>query len=283
MTDIQPIQPPQIPPSFFQQMETYGKEMFLVSGINEELMGSAVDDKAGILSMLRQGAGLVTLQPLFDRFDNSCILLGELMMKIIRANYTPGKIRNILEGEQPAPLFYNKAFGKYHCMVQLGFNTESQKQMEFAQLMQLAQMGLPIPPQALIEAATLQNKTRLIAMIEQQQQQQMQMQQAQMQTEMQAQQAQAQLYQARAMADQGLGMERMSRIQENQALATERRSQAVKDDFQALLNYVKAIKEIEGIDLAQLEKIFALKRMISDVRTPETEPMQRPGLQELFQ
>lgn len=283
MTDIQPIQPPQIPPSFFQQMETYGKEMFLVSGINEELMGSAVDDKAGILSMLRQGAGLVTLQPLFDRFDNSCILLGELMMKIIRANYTPGKIRNILEGEQPAPLFYNKAFGKYHCMVQLGFNTESQKQMEFAQLMQLAQMGLPIPPQALIEAATLQNKTRLIAMIEQQQQQQMQMQQAQMQTKMQAQQAQAQLYQARAMADQGLGMERMSRIQENQALATERRSQAVKDDFQALLNYVKAIKEIEGIDLAQLEKIFALKRMISDVRTPETEPMQRPGLQELFQ
>lgn len=283
MTDIQPIQPPQIPPSFFAQMEVYGKEMFLVSGINEELMGSAVDDKAGILSMLRQGAGLVTLQPLFDRFDNSCILLGELMMKIIRANYTPGKIRNILEGEQPAPLFYNKAFGKYHCMVQLGFNTESQKQMEFAQLMQLAQMGLPIPPQALIEAATLQNKTRLIAMIEQQQQQQMQMQQAQMQTEMQAQQAQAQLYQARAMADQGLGMERMSRIQENQALATERRSQAVKDDFQALLNYVKAIKEIEGIDLAQLEKIFALKRMISDVRTPEAEPMQRPGLQELFQ
>ena len=161
MTDIQPIIPPQIPPSFFQIQETFSKELSLVSGINEELMGFNYDDKSGYRSALQQGAGLTTLQPLFDRLDAAQNMLGELIMEVVRANYTPGKITNILEGAQPAPLFYNKAFGKYHCQVENGFNTETQKQMQFLQLTQLAEMGLQIPPKTLINAATLQNKEEL--------------------------------------------------------------------------------------------------------------------------
>ena len=35
-----------------------------------------VDEKAGILAMLRQGVGLTTLQRLFDQLDRSQKLLG---------------------------------------------------------------------------------------------------------------------------------------------------------------------------------------------------------------
>ncbi|MGB6528498.1 MAG: hypothetical protein WBF33_10360, partial [Candidatus Nitrosopolaris sp.] len=154
MTDIQQISPPNIPQYFFQLQDTFSKEMNLVSGVNEELLGSALDDKAGILSALRQGAGLTTLQPLFDRLDFAQNLLGEVIMKIVRNNYVPTKIRNMLEGEEPAPLFYNKGFGKYHCMVEAGQNTESQKQMQFAQLIQLKEMGVPIPDASLLDAST---------------------------------------------------------------------------------------------------------------------------------
>ena len=38
-----------------------------ISGVNEELLGSATDDKAGILSMLRQGASLTTLQTILTK------------------------------------------------------------------------------------------------------------------------------------------------------------------------------------------------------------------------
>jgi hypothetical protein len=110
MTDIQQITPPAIPQYFFQLQDTFSKEMNLVSGINEELMGSALDDKAGILSALRQGAGLTTLQPLFDRLDFSQNLLGELIMKVIQHNYTPGKVKNLLEGQEPAPLLHARAW-----------------------------------------------------------------------------------------------------------------------------------------------------------------------------
>jgi len=272
MSDVVPIQPPQIPPSFFQLQDTFSKELNLVSGINEELMGSAIDDKAGILSALRQGAGLVTLQPLFDRLDNSQNLLGELLMDVVRNNYTPGKIQNLLEGEKPAPLFYNKSFGKYHCAVEMGFNTETQKQMQFAQLVQLKELGVPIPDAALIDACTIQNKTKIIQMIEQQQQQQMQMQQQQAQVQMQELQARTELSHARAIADEGLGAERYSRIQENQALAVERRAEAAKDDQLALLNFAKAMKEIEGIDIEHLERIVSLQKMLKEFESFKQNP-----------
>ena len=246
----------------------------MVSGINEELMGSALDDKAGILSALRQGAGLTTLQPIFDRLDYSQNLLGEMVMKIVQNNYTPGKVKNLLEGEEPAPLFYNKAFGKYHCMVELGFNTESQKQMEFAQLMQLREMGVPIPDASLIESATIQEKDKMLQIMQEQQQQQQQTQQMQMQAQIQEQQARTELAHSRSIADKGLGVERFSRVEENKALAEERRAAAVKDDQMALLNFAKAIKEIQNIDIDQLHKIISLHKMmdVEEVRREQKNP-----------
>ncbi len=281
MTDIQQIQPPNIPQYFFQMQDTYSKEMNMVSGINEELMGSAIDDKAGILSALRQGAGLTTLQPLFDRLDNSQNLLGVILMKMIQNNYTPGKIKNLLEGQQPAALFYNKAFGKYHCMVQEGFDTQSQKQMQFAQLLQLRELGVQLPDASLLEASTIQNKTKIIEQMQQQQQAQQQAQQAQQQVQMQELQARTQLSQARAMADQGLGAERYSRIEENHALAEERKAAAVKDDQMALLNFAKALKEIEGIDLSHLQTIMSLQQMLknsSNENNPQSQQNRSAGI-----
>jgi hypothetical protein len=254
-TDIVPIAPPNIPQYFFELQDTFSKEMNMVSGINEELMGSALDDKAGILSALRQGAGLTTLQPIFDKLDYSQVLLGNRVLSVMQNNYTPGKIQNILEGEKPAPLFYNKAFGKYHCMVEEGFNTQSQKQMQFAQLIQLREIGLAIPDSSLIDAATLQNKDKIIQQMEQQQQQQQQLQQQQ-------QQAVIADLQSRAMANEGLGIERASRVDENKALGVERRAKAVADDQMALLNFAKALKEMETIDINHLQTIITLQQVL---------------------
>lgn len=279
MTDIQQISPPNIPQYFFQLQDTFSKEMNLVSGINEELMGSALDDKAGILSALRQGAGLTTLQPLFDRLDFAQNLLGELIMQVVQRNYTPGKVQSLLEGEQPAPLFYNKAFGKYHSMVEMGFNTESQKQMQFAQLMQLKEMGVPIPDDALLDAATIQDKDKIMQQMQQVQQQQQQIQQMQLQSQMEEAQARTELTRARAVADEGLGVERYSRVEENKALAIERKAEAVKDDQQALLNFARAMKELETIDIDHLTKIISLQKMLQEQKaTKEIESNSPRGM-----
>lgn len=261
MTDVQKIQAPDVPASMIQLSELLAKEVQEISGVNEELLGSAVDDKAGILSMLRQGAGLTTLQVLFDNLDRSQKLLGSLMIDVIQTNFTPGKVQRIIE-EQPNAQFYNKAFGVYDCVVEEGLNTSTQRQMQFAQMLQLKEAGVPISDQDLLEAATIQNKKQIMENAAAQQQQAQQVQQAQADVAMREAEARINLANSRAQADTGLGIERMSRVQENQALAIERRAEAKKDQDLGLLHIAKALKEIEDVDIAQLEKLLRLSQIV---------------------
>lgn len=262
MSDVEQIMPPQVPPSMIQLSELLGKEVQEISGVNEELLGSAIDDKAGILSMLRQGAGLTTLQVLFDHLDRAQKLLGKLMIDLIQINFTPGKVKKILEGQEPAPQFFNKAFGKYDAVVEEGLNTTTQKQMQFAQLLQLREIGVPVPDEILLEAVTLQNKKQLIDAIVASKQQQQQAQMAQLKGALSEQEARTNLAQARATADRGLGLERVSRVQENRALAVERRAAAEKDQDMGLLNLVKALKELDTIDINHLKDLLNLSDRI---------------------
>lgn len=275
--DVVQIQPPALPATTFEASRILKQEIMDVSGVNEELLGAAQDDKAGILSMLRQGAGLTTLQILFDQLDRSQKLLGKAMIDIIQQNFAPGKIKKILEGEEPKPQFYNKAFGKYNAVVEEGLNTSTQKQMYLAQLMEWRAAGMQIPDDIIVDAATIQTKKKLIDGINQLKQEQTQMAQAQMQ--MQAQEAEARIEASKALsvANRGLGLERASRIQENQALAEERKSQAHKEENESLLAYAKAIKELEAIDFSQLEKIIALQKMLKEMEQPSVVTTQPPN------
>lgn len=282
MTDVEQIIPPQVPPSMIQLSEILAREVQEISGVNEELLGSAIDDKAGILSMLRQGAGLTTLQRLFDQLDRSQKLLGKVMIDVIQTNFTPGKIKKIIQ-EEPAPQFYNKAFGKYDSAVEEGINSTTQKQMELAQLLQLREMGIPIPDATIIDAITVQDKRKLLADMEQEKQQQMQMQQAQEQMAQQEAQSRIELANARAQADQGLGMERISRIDENKALAEERRAAAIKDHELGLLNLVKAMKELDGMDINHLAQLVTVAKTLKDssaIQEVEQREMQKEQTQQ---
>lgn len=277
MTDVERIPAADIPPSMIQLSELLAQEINQISGVNEELLGSAQDDKAGILSMLRQGAGLTTLQGLFDQLDHSQKLLGKIMLDMIQANFTPGKATKILEGAQPMPQFYNKAFGIYHCAIEEGINTTTQKQMQFAQMLYLREAGVPISDTMLIEASTIQDKKKIIDELQRKEQEAQQQQQIQNELAAEAQRAQTRLYESQATANEGLGIERLSRVQENQALAQERRAAAVKDQDMAILNLVKAIKELDDIDLAHIEKLIAINNLVKAQTEQVKQVQQVPG------
>jgi len=275
MSDVEQIIPPQVPSSMIQLSEILGKEIETISGVNEELLGSAVDDKAGVLAMLRQGAGLTTLQILFDQLDRSQKLLGGLMIDLMQANFTPGKIKRIINDE-PSPQFYNKAFGKYDAAIEEGLNTTTQKQLQFAQLLQMREVGIPVPTEELLKASTFQNKQELMESIEKAEQQKAQQEQVAAQMAMQEQQAKINLAEARAAADKGLGIERVSRIQENQALAEERRAEAEKDRQLGTLHLIEAIKNLDEIDLNQLQKLLDIQ-----MRLKETQDLQETSEEEI--
>lgn len=264
MSDVEQLAAPQIPPSYFQLSDVFDKELYNCAGISEEALGKVSGgDVSGYLAAQRTAAGMTSLQPLYDRLDLSQNLLGERMMEIIRNNYTPGKIRRMLEGEEPAEMFYNRSFGKYHCQTQLSFDTQTQIQLQFAQLLMLRKdAGVHISDEDMIEASTIQHKDKMIERMQQQKQAAQEQQQQQAESQMKLQEAQAELARARSYADMGLYNERTSRVQENFALAEERRAEAVQNENQALLNFVRAAKELEGIDISHIRELLEMQGII---------------------
>lgn len=262
-TDIVPRQAAMVPQEYFRIQEDYLNLFGPVTGINDTNMGDASDAIPGITTRLKMGAGLTTLAPLFDRLDESQVNLTHIIMDAVRQNYTPGKIKTILAGEEPQPLFYNKAFGKYHCMVESGYDTESQKQLQFAQMFQLMQIKPDMfDAEDILEAATIQNKTEMIEKYKQRQQAAQQMQQQQLQAQQQLQQAQIEGITSRAQADQATGLERQSRVPENLSFSVQRLSEAEEQRELAVLNKVRALKELEEIDITHLEKLLAMANML---------------------
>lgn len=263
MSDIQRLDSPAIPPTTLQISETLAKEMNYISGVSEESMGMAADDVPGILAMLRMKASVNSLEGVFDQLDRSQALLARIHMDMIQTNFTPGKVQRILEDAQPAPQFYNKAFGRYHVAIEEGLNTSTQRQMQLAQMVQLkVEAGIEFSQEDMIEASTLQNKKKILDNLAKKQYQSQQQMQQQQQAQLQLMQAQAQDHEAKAEANRGLGLERASRVEENHALAVERRAAAHRDEDQGLLALVQAMKQIETTDISHVKELFVIGDMI---------------------
>ncbi len=79
---------------------------------------------------------------------------------------------------------------------------------------------------------------------------------------MQETQARIEMTKASATAAEGLGIERLSRVAENQAMVDERKANADQSRDTGILNLVKAIKEFDTIDIDQAHKIVQLMNVV---------------------
>lgn len=267
MSDVEPMQI--IPPSpVLLQMEDMLKNVMReISGINEEMLGSAVDDKAGILSMLRQGAGLTTLQKLYDQADESQSLCGDIIIDLIQKQWTYGKVKLVI-GEDPTPEFDNKAFFKYGAKVIQGHLTETQQQQELLQIFELQQrFGNIFPMDEVVDVMTIQNKDRIIEKMAKNQQQQEQQQQQMFQLQMQQMQVDNETKLSYAQSQQGLAAERVAKIQTDKAVAVDKLQRAQKEDTSALLNLIKTLSELQKMDIDQIQsQVNLLKSLEGDLQ-----------------
>lgn len=264
MSDIQRLEPAGINPTQFQLEAEFEKDIMEIAGVNSELFGMADNDKietAGILSKMRQSAGLVNLQDLFDGLRESQKILGRKVLKLVQKNYTPEKIQLITK-KRPTDEFYSKTFAKYDVAIEEGVLTDTQQQGEFIQLNALRAMGVQITDEELIDSSNLHDKKKIKDRIAAQSQQAAQVQQMQTQMAMEQQQVLTEAAQSKAMSDRSLAHEREAKIQLDQALNAERIARSEEDRTAGVLNLVKAVKELEGMDLEALVKKIQILQSI---------------------
>lgn len=271
--EIQRIEAAAIPQSLLELSQGLADDITKISGVNEELLGAATDDKSGILSMLRQGAGLTTLQTIFDKLDYTQRLFGKIRLQAIRKNFSKGKITNIL-GHEPDARFFTSHSQKYSVAVEEGNYSTSQRQMELQQLLHFRELGIPIANKSIIRAAFITNKAQVQEDMAEEMQSQQQAQQAE--SERENQKAQAQVFQMQAKGRSDLAKEKdlMFSAQERVAKIEDLYASAEHKQSQADLDQVKTMIELEDMDLQNFRSNLELSEYIKGLREAHTEQKQ---------
>jgi len=271
LDDVQPM--PIVPPSpVMLEMEEKLKDViYRIVGIDPAAMGMEVDDKAGIISMMRQAATARNLTKLFDQADESQRLCGKIEMEFIQKNWTYGKVQQIT-GELPTAEFDNKLFEKYGSKVIQAPLTETQQQLELAQLLHIQQLYPDLmPADEIIDAMTIQNKDRIKEKIAQAQQQKQQKEEEVANLEKQRIQTDNMTKIAYAHSQEGLAAERTAKIKSDIAVAHDKIRKSHEYDTNSILNIVKALKELQGVDINALLSMSGALEELSGVANPESE------------
>jgi hypothetical protein len=258
--EIQRIEPVAIPQSLLELSNSLAEDIVKISGVNEELLGSATDDKSGILSMLRQGAGLVTLQTIFDKLDYSQRLYGKIRLQAIRKNFSKGKIRNIL-GHEADPRFFTSHSQKYAVAVEEGNYSTSQRQMELQQLLHFKELGMSIPDKSILRAAFITNKRQVMADMEEQNQQQQQQAQAEAQK-------QEKIDNAKVMDLFAKSKLNMAKISETEAKVQDLYAGAEHKAAQTEMELVRSMLDLESMDLEMIHRSYEIAMAIKGQNTP---------------
>ncbi len=266
--EIKRLDPPSIPQSMLDLSQSLAEDISKISGISEELLGSSVDDKSGILNMLRQSAGLVTLQPIFDKLDYTQRLYGELRMEAIRRNFSIGKITQIL-GHEPDPRFFARNSMKFNVAVEEGNYTSSQRQTELQQLLHFREIGMPIANKSILQAAFITNKKKVMAEMQEQEQQQAQQQQAQAQQQSKIDNSKIMNAYSKSRVDLAKERELDASAQEKLAKVSEDLASAEHKSMQADLETVRMMIGLEDMDLENFRKSVELAQTIKFMNNPE--------------
>lgn len=263
-TDIREINPPQVPQGYLAYQDVMDKNIMEIPGGSEELLGlSSTGDSqvSGRLAEVRSSNGLKGNRGLFDNFEYAQKLFGNLVLEAIQKNFTPGKVERIIQ-KQPTQEFFDQSFQEYDCVIKSIAKTQTQKEAYYFQLLQLRSIGVPIPDDELIAAVPLQNKTDLLKKMQEIEEQKKQA----AQIEMEDKNRQNRLEESKIEENIALAQERRARVLSDIGLHRERISEAEQNYSKALLDNVRTIAEIQDLkDNRVTESI----RLLHELTAPE--------------
>lgn len=238
--------PTEVPTGLFQTLEIMDRDIMDIPGVNAEMFGVPENDQqiAGFLAAMRSNAGIVVLQSLYDNHRFAQTELGKKLMRMEQRNYHPSKVRRILN-QEPTPQFYDELFSRYDAVCVEGVLSDSQKQMYFMQLLNLKQLGAPIPWTELIEACPIEMKDSLKKSIQA------------------AEQAQAKAAQQDQLLNQLTTQMMQSKIMSDVARARQSYAGAEENRANAMLDRVRTAVEL---DQAKDDRVFNWLNQITQMQ-----------------
>jgi hypothetical protein len=257
ITDAERINPPTLPESLFALQDSFDND--IKDYVDLGALGSDDTDRmSAMLFKMKQSMAIMQLGPIMDNFREADYLLNKKVLKLIQ-KFTPEKVERLIK-QTPTPEFYNNTFLEYDIDFMEYPMTETQKQQAFMQAWTMKAGGVYVPDEMLWEMSPYPISKRGMELV----QQRAQAAQAEQKQEMEDRKQVNELLQAKAFTDISLGEERLSRIKYDAALSEERLAAAQEERSRAGLNEVRAMKEMDEIDVNNAGKLLEMIRGIEE-------------------
>jgi len=189
-TDTPPvkIEPNQVPTGHFAHKIDSVQNIRDISGLNTASMAAGTKEESGIAMLRRQRQGAVISNVIFDNYKYTQQIFGETLIEFIRHTnvYSPPEIAEIcieekmkIDPQQLVQAIRSFRIGHYGIKVSSRPSTPTIRLANFEMLARLAEMGMPIPIDILLDSMDIPRKEEMIARVKQQQEQQQQIDQQQ--------------------------------------------------------------------------------------------------------
>ena len=195
-----PKELPPFPADLINMEQTNSERLHKVANIPPEMAGQSIDRTSGKAMLISRSQALTGLQDAFTNWDNSTKRLVRYTMGMVKEIYSPERVMDIVLGDNQDEesdelsqklkqydrnelmrIWNDADLFDYDLEISDAQHTDTFRELSFMLLSEMAQQGVPIPPDEIIANSPLPNKQRIIGKI--QEQQQAAMQQEQMRTD----------------------------------------------------------------------------------------------------
>jgi hypothetical protein len=211
-----------------------------------------------MLFKMKTSMAIMQLGPIIDNFKEADYYLNKKVLKMIQ-KFTPEKVMRLIK-QEPTPEFYNSTFLEYDIDFTEMPMTDYQKQSAFMQAWTMKMGGVDVPDELLWEMSPYPISKKGRELIKSR----AEAAEAAQQQELEDKQKVNMLLEAKAFTDTALGEERLSKIKYDAALSEERLAAAQEERSRGVLNEVRAIKEMDEIDINNAGKVLEMIRSIED-------------------
>lgn len=170
------IQPNQIPTGLDRISQKAALNIKSISGINDSMLGTDSAEVSGIAIQAKQNRGAIMIQVPLDNLRKTRQYLAEHILKLLQTFYTERRVIMVTNEEDPLkprePMVLNEmtpegriindlTIGEYDVVIATAPARDSFDEVQFAEALNLRQVGVAIPDDAIIEYSHLSKKEEL--------------------------------------------------------------------------------------------------------------------------
>jgi len=170
------ITPNQIPTGLDRISQKAALNIKVISGVNDSMLGSDGAEVSGIAIQAKQNRGVIMIQVPLDNLRKTRHYLAEKVLNLVQKFYTEQRVIQITNEDDPLkprePIVLNEmtpegrvvndlTLGEYDVVIGTAPARDSFDEMQFAEALNLRQVGVAIPDDAIIEYSHLARKGEL--------------------------------------------------------------------------------------------------------------------------